>query len=140
MLASEQQAFLDKYISLVKIQQVYSLNSESPITYSGKIVSISPMFASQAKKTVTIDIPLEASTKVESTAPTTTTPSATTTTYTTQLLRITIQLNETNISWLLENKTQLSDIATGFFQTVKENYLATQNLPTTLQQFINKTY
>ncbi len=140
MLTSEQMAILDKYVSLVKIQKVYSLNSGSPITYSGKIVSISPIFAIPSKKTVTIDIPLGPSTKTEVTVPTTTTPSATTTTYTTQILRITIQLDENNISWLLENQNQLPDIATAFFQTVKENYLQTQTLPNTLEQFVNKTY
>jgi len=53
---------------------------------------------------------------------------------------LTITLNNDNIAWLLENEPMISEIATAFFATVKQNYLATQQIPSTLKNYINKTF
>ena len=141
MLTPEQIALLNKYLSLVNIKSVYAQSTAEPITYKGKIVNISNMFATQSKKTVTVDIPLGESAKVDTTAEIdNVTPSATSIMYTTQILRITIRLDATNISWLLNNEPDLQEIATAFFEQVKTNYLNTQQLPDTLKQFMNKTF
>lgn len=141
MLTDEQMALLNKYLSLVNIKGVYTQTTAEPITYKGKIINISNMFATPSKKTVTVDIPLGESTKVDTTTEVdNSTPSATSTMYTTQILRITIKLDATNISWLLNNEPDLQEIATAFFEQVKTNYLNTQQLPDTLKQFMNKTF
>ena len=141
MLTAEQQAILDKYVSLVDIKKVYVVTTPEPISYKGKIVNISPMFANPSKKTVTIDIPLSSSAQTQMSTPTDDTDSSVTTPmYSTQILRITIQLSKADISWLLKSQEELSEIASAFFEIVKSNYLQTQQLPDTLKQFVNKTF
>ncbi len=138
-LTPEQIELLKSYLSLVKPIKEYTLTTDKPVTWIGKVVNIKPLFNS-AKKTIILDIPISQSTPNTTPETPNTTSSPQTPTYTTSVLRASIELDQNNIEWLLANNNILSEIATAFFNTVKQSYLQTKSIPQTLQQFINKTF
>ncbi len=138
MLTEEQIALLNSYLSKVNILKEYTQTTSEPVTWKGKIINISQPFAYNSLKTLTIDIPLEESQKTQSTDMENT--SSESPSYTTRTLRTTIKLDDTNIKWLLENEDNLNLIANAFFETVKNNYLLSKQVPQQLSQFVGKTF